>query len=62
MSSSAKADDPVNTSFTANNSRRGVLDTPHARGMTAVRYCFKLCLSLPLAGRRFMPSPKLDQQ
>ena len=34
-SSSANADDPVNTNAAVDNSRRGVLDTPHTRGMTA---------------------------
>src|SRR6476660_6712569 len=35
-SSSAKADDPVNTGVAVNNDGRSVLDTPHPRGMTAI--------------------------
>src|SRR5205807_3982495 len=35
---------------------------PAYAGMTAVRHCFKLCLPLPLADRRFMPFLKPDQQ
>src|SRR3981081_2265136 len=36
QSSSAKADDPVSAAVSISNERHGVLDAPHARGMTAL--------------------------
>jgi len=33
------SDDPVNTDISVGNKRRGVLDTPHMRSMTAAPNC-----------------------
>src|ERR1700729_1702042 len=79
MSSSAKADDPVNTNVSylqeaarntgcpAGACHRARIRAARCRGMTTARKttsarAFKLCLSLPLARCRYMPSPKPDQQ